>query len=67
MKLLSAIQIPKTRVTMLNRLGKLDVVKFTTLQQEKWVLVGKLELDRKVKLKGSFVLGFVIITKSKDN
>ena len=52
---------------MLNRLGKLDVVKFTTLQQEKRILVGKLELDRKVKLKGSFVLGFVTITKSKDN
>ena len=44
MKLLSAIQIPKTRAIMLNRLGKLDVVKFTTLQQEKLILVGKLEL-----------------------
>ena len=29
---------------MLNSLGKLDVVKFTTLQQEKLSLVGKLEL-----------------------
>ena len=29
---------------MLNSLGKLDVVKFTTLQQEKLILVGKLEL-----------------------
>ena len=29
---------------MLNSLGKLDVVKFTTLQQEKLRLVGKLEL-----------------------
>ena len=28
---------------MLNSLGKLDVVKFTTLQQEKLILVGKLE------------------------
>ena len=44
MKLLSAIQIPKTRVIMLNRLAKLDVVKFTTLQQEKLILVGRLEL-----------------------
>ena len=44
MKLLSAVQIPKTRVIMLNRLGKLDVVKFTTLQQEKLILVEKLEL-----------------------
>ena len=44
MNLLSPIQIPKKRVIMLNRLGKLDVVKFTTLQQEKLILVGKLEL-----------------------
>ena len=29
---------------MLNSLGKLDVVKFTTLQQEKLILVEKLEL-----------------------
>ena len=32
------------QVIMLNSLGKLDVVKFTTLQQEKLILVGKLEL-----------------------
>ena len=45
MNLLSAIQIPKKkRVIILNRLGKLDVVKFTTLQQEKLILLGKLEL-----------------------
>ena len=32
------------QVIMLNSLGKLDVVKFTTLQQEKLILVEKLEL-----------------------
>ena len=32
------------QVIMLNSLGKLDVVKFTTLQQEKLILAGKLEL-----------------------
>ena len=31
------------QVIMLNSLGKLDVVKFTTLQQEKLILVEKLE------------------------
>ena len=67
MKLLSAIQIPKTRVIMLNRLRKLDQSNSLPYNKKSGFWLGNLNFDRKVKLKGSFVLGFLIITKSKDN
>ena len=52
---------------MLNRLRKLDQSSSLPYNKKSGFWLGNLNFDRKVKLKGSFVLGFLIITKSKDN